>query len=231
MLAEELTMECELALRLPNADSATVLPLRLAYRQGVLLVLDNSGGLTQFAEDWEAANDLAGVTGRIIHWYDRKGADRTGTYGFETMLLGPGRRDTDKTVWLTFGELGVPSINIAPGLDRDDLDLAMPLSGAEFVRGRCHKELKAIQALLLEDHPTEIEEDIKAHAPWLSAGGGMAVGSRLSLYGDDVEEEAVVFDYPDRSQMAVTALSIHLAPVTFSPEGSHRVLWTQFGRA
>jgi hypothetical protein len=143
-------MEYELALRRPNESTASVLPLRLAYRHETLLVLDNKGGLAHFAEDWNAAND---------------------------------------------------------------------------------NELKAIQDLLVEAHPTEIEDDIKAHAPWLSAGGGMKVGSRLSLYGVEVTEEAVVFDYPDQSQMAVTALSIHIPPVTFSPEDGHRRLWGQFGRA
>lgn len=224
-------MEYELALRLPNESTAPLLPLRLAYRHGTLLVLDNKGGLAQFAEDWNAANDLAGVTGRIIHWYMGKGVEKTGTYGFEAILLGPGRSDTDKTVWLTFGELGLHSINVTPALDENGRDHAMPLSGAEFVHGRCYNELKAIQDLLVEAHPTEIEDDIKAHAPWLSAGGGMKVGSRLSLYGEEVPQEAVVFDYPDQSQMAVTALSIHIPPVTFSPEDGHRKLWGQFGRA
>jgi hypothetical protein len=224
-------MEFELALRLPQEDTATVLPLRLAYRQGILLVLDHAGGLAQLTEDWEAANDLAGVTGRIVHWYEGTGARKTGTYGFEAVLLESGRRDTNTFMWLTFSEFGVPAINVIPEPSRTSHDLAMPLSGAEFVRGRCTDELQAIQALLQECHPAEIEDDIKDHAPWLKAGGGMKVGSGFSLYGDDIAEEAVVFDYPDRSQMAVTALSIHLAPVTFTPESTQRVLWGQFGRA
>lgn len=223
-------MDYELALRLPNEITAPVLPLRLAYRHGTFLVLDHKGGLAQFAEDWYAANDLAGVTGRIIHWYTGKGVEKTGIYGFETILLS-GRSDTDKTVWLTFGELGENSINVTPALDENGRDHAMPLSGAEFVHGRCYNELKAIQGLLVKSHPTEIEEDIKAHAPWLNAGGGMKVGSRLSLYGEEVREAAVVFDYLDQSQMAVTALSIYIPPVTFSPEDGQRRLWGQFGHA
>ena len=223
-------MEFELALRLPREDTAAVLPLRLAYRQGIVLVLDNAGGLAQLAEDWEAANDLAGVTGRIVHWYEGTGARKTGTYGFEAVLL-DGRKDTDTSVWLTFSELCVPAINVVAEPSRTRHDLAMPLSGAEFVSGRCRDELEAIQTLLQECHPAEIEDDIKEHAPWLKAGGGMKVGSGFTLCGDDIAEEAVVFDYPDSSQMAVTADSIHLVPVTFTPESSRRVLWGQFGRA
>jgi hypothetical protein len=98
-------MEFELALQLPDSDVASILPLRLAYRQKVLMVLDSEGRLDNFAEDWEAANDLAGVTGRIIHWFQRKGHARTGAYGFEALVLGPDRLNTGKAVWLTFGEL------------------------------------------------------------------------------------------------------------------------------
>lgn len=223
-------MEFGLALRLPSEDTAAVLPVRLAYRRGIVLVLDNAGGLSQLAEDWEAANDLAGVTGRIVHWYETTRSKTTGTYGFEAVLL-DGRKDTDVSVWLTFSELYVPSLTVVAETSRSRHELAMPLSGAEFVSGRCRDELVAIQTLLQECHPGEIEEDIKEHAPWLKAGGGMQVGSGFSLGGDDIAEEAVIFDYPDRSQMAVTADAIHLAPVTFTPDTSQRVLWGQFGRA
>ena len=224
-------MEFELALQLPDSDVASILPLRLAYRQNVLMVLDSEGRLDNFADDWEAANDLAGVTGRIIHWFQRKGHARTGAYGFEALVLGPDRMNTGKAVWLTFGELCEPAITVALTVDREELEFATPLSGAEFVRGRCGAELKAIQALLVDAHPAVIEDDIKAQAPWLSAGGSMHVGSEFCLFGEDIPEEAVVFDYPDQSQMAVTARAIHLAPVTFSPETTHRVLWGQFGNA
>ena len=224
-------MEFELALRLPSESVATVLPLRLAYRQGIVLVLDNVGGLKQLAEDWEAANDLAGVTGRIVHWYEGHGLGKSGTFGFETILLNASRRATEQSVWLTFSEFCVPSIDVTLAPERSRHDLAMPMSGAEFVRGRCPGELKAIQDLLRESHPSEIEDDIKEHAPWLNVGGAMITGSQISINGEDIAEEAVVFDYPDQSQMAVTAQSIYLSPVTFARDDSRRMHWGQYGRA
>ena len=224
-------MEFELALRLPDTATVPVLPLRLVYRQNVVMVLDGNGSLDDFPEDWEAANDMAGVTGRIIHWFDNGIGRKGGTYGFEAILLAPGRRDTEKSVWLTFTKFEEPVVDVTAALNRDEVELAMPLSGAEFVRGRCQTELKAIQALLVDAHPTVIEDDIRAHAPWLTAGGEMRVGSRLSLFGEDVPEEAVVFNYLDHSQMAVTARSIHVPPITYGPNGSERIHWGYFGRA
>jgi hypothetical protein len=191
----------------------------------MFIVLDNTGGLDQFAEDWEAANDLAGVSGGIVHWYEGR-TNARGTYGFETIVLGP---LTERSVWLTFGQLGIPAIKVTPSLNPNEVRFAMPMSGAEFVRGRCCAELAAIQALLVDHHPAEIEDDIRTRASWLSAGGGMKVGSQLSLFGREVAEEAVVFEFPDQSQLAVTARSIHVAPMTFVPQKNRRILWGMFG--
>ena len=224
-------MQFELALRLPNAGTAAVLPLRLNISDGRFLVLDSKGGLAEFVDDWDAANDLAGVTGSIIHWYEGKGVGKSGRYGFETIILAPGRTNTNKSVWLTFAVFGMPLVEVTAMVDRTQVDHAMPLSGAEFVQGRCPLELKAIQELLVKDHPAVVEDEIRAHARWLNSGGAMKVGSRINLHGEDVDEEAVVFIYPDQSQMAVTASSIHVPPLTFSREQTKRILWSDFGHA
>ncbi len=174
---------------------------------------------------------MAGLTGRIIHWYEDRKGRKVGTYGFETIVLAPGSRDTKRSVWLTFAKFGEPSIDVSPALNQEDIELATPLSGAEFVRGRCEAELRAIQALLVDAHPAVIEDDIRAQALWLNVGGGMRTGSQLSVCGEDVTEEAVVFDYPDQSQMAVTARAIYVPPITYAPTKMERIHWAQYGHA
>lgn len=153
-----------------------------------------------------------------------------GRYGFEALLLGPGRFDTNCSVWLEFPAIGVPDVKIAPLPLLHELRHASPMSGAEFVLGRCRAELDSIQAVLRSTHPTEAEDEIASHAPWLSAGSAMKVGLRMVFCDEDIDEEVVGFDFPDGSQIAVTVDKIYLCPVTFGPDRT-RSVWGKFGHA
>jgi hypothetical protein len=222
-------MTFEIALHVPQSKTIFVLPLKLTYVNGTFMVLDAQKGLDSIPSDWETCLDLAGVNGRILHWFESKG-DRVGLYGFETILLDTDHQPNGRSVWLTTDRLENPMVQVRTQLEPTSR-LQTPMCGAEFIRGRCADEVREIQKLLTEYQAQEVEDEIKANAPWLSTEGNtMKVGS-LILHGEETRDDAVVFSYPDKSKMGITQHRVIIPPVTFSPGNRDLMMWHNFGRA
>lgn len=202
------------------------LPLNLDAHGHDLYLRDNDGTFDRLVEDMGDSADMAGVYGQILHWHGDKG-DMTGRFGFPVMTMTPQGAVGNTYMLATTILSGGMDVKV---LDRlPHMRLSMPVCAADYVKSVRRDEVEAIKGLLADNHPEEVSGDIRDRASWLeSSDVRMAVGT-FAFAGREIQ--GVRFDYPDRSQMAITAQEVVVPMVTYAKGDRSRVMWGEFGRA